>query len=317
MEAILFIVSEPEFFAAPCNIDCEVDVYCAFPGADKVFDTEKVYEKKLTDIGGGIMISDPVIVDKGLRDKGAGSFVSLSHQGILSIYALNEIYTIQFTDLLNDRQVEMEVEHWSTPAFYDDNLILLTYRKPLRESSVEEIFKVANVSAFKDIGDVKKVVPSTDTTLLHSRRTLCYSSDDYISHEYNVDNKINKIIKMEYNVGQYSSLMGINCGIKVVFRDNDEALTYTLSWDNEVTPLRQIWEPGDISAIFVSSSNPKDLSRAVIMYSDYLVKGEVKIEFTEPVKLQRCNSIVRIYRDIFLLYDLNVKKWVLSRITIP
>ena len=35
----------------PCCIDCGVEKYCAFPNADRVFGVNRVYGKKLMDIG--------------------------------------------------------------------------------------------------------------------------------------------------------------------------------------------------------------------------------------------------------------------------
>eukprot|EP00766_Chilomastix_caulleryi_P006164 gnl/Chilomastix_caulleri/815.p4 GENE.gnl/Chilomastix_caulleri/815~~gnl/Chilomastix_caulleri/815.p4 ORF type:complete len:58 (-),score=13.72 gnl/Chilomastix_caulleri/815:428-601(-) len=38
---------------------------------------------------------------------------------------------------------------------------------------------------------------------------------------------------------------------------------------------------------------------------------------TTPFKHQYYQSIIRIHRDIFLVYDANTNKWGLSRIVVP
>ena len=134
------MVPERDFFDTPFWIDCEIDDYCAFPGAYSILGVDRVYEKKLVDVGGGIMMSKLVVVKKELRTKGSTFYISLSHQGILAICSCDDGYTIQFTDILNDRQVEMKVENSTNAAFYDDNVILLTYWETPREAVVKDVF---------------------------------------------------------------------------------------------------------------------------------------------------------------------------------
>ena len=111
--------------------------------------------------------------------------------------------------------------------------------------------------------------------------------------------------------------MGIDCGVKSVFQDEDNRFIYTLDWNNKVTPLHEIREEKSVTSTFASSSNPKDISKCVLRYGDCFIKGGNKVKPKEPIRFKPDQSVIRIYRDIFLLFDTNTKKWVLSRIIIP
>ena len=136
----------------------------------------------------------------------------------------------------------MKVDGISNAAFYDDKVILLTWYKPLREATVEDVFNKKNISVFKKIGDVDYVYPYADISLLHSRRMLCYTSKQGIPYEFNVDTRENRKIEIEQKVFMFSSLMGVDCGVKAVFQDPDNRFTYTLDWNNKVTPLHEVRE---------------------------------------------------------------------------
>ena len=251
-----------------------------------------------------------------MRAGGIGFSASLSHQGILAIYSWGKQYTVQFTNLRNERQVEVEVEDGSSVAFYDDKMILLTCWMPLREARVEEVFNEYDISVFERIGGVNKVNPNTNTSLLHSRRILCYTSKDNIPYEYNVDTRVNKRIEIGQRVWMFSSLMGIDCGVKAVFQDWDNRFTYALDWDNKVTPLHEVREERVLVSLFVSSTRPKDLSKGVLRYHYYLIKGGHKIHPREPIPFEGNQSVIRIYKDVFLLLDKDTHRWVLCRILV-
>ena len=316
MEIVGYVASEEGFFDTPCCIDCEIEKYCAFDNADRVLGVDRVYKKRLINIGEGIVISEPVIMEKRLRVEGRDFCASLSHQGVLAIYSYDRNHVIQFTNLVSEMQVEVEVEDTSNITLYDDKMILLTCYKPLREARVGEVFNKKRVSVFKRIGDVDEVDPFTDTSLVHSRRILCYASTESILYEFNVNTRENKKIEMERKVLFFSSLMGINSGVKAVFQDVDNHFTYSLDWDNRIIPLHEARE-FDFTSLFVSSINPKDLSKCVLKYSNYLIKGGKRIEPRKPIYFEDFYSVMRIYRDVFLLLDRNTNNWVLSRILIP
>lgn len=53
---------------------------------------------------------------------------------------------------------------------------------------------------------------------------------------------------------------------------------------------------------------------SIFKYGNYLVKGETMINTRGLITFEYNYSIVRVYRDIFLAYDMNTKSWVLIRI---
>ena len=86
--------------------------------------------------------------------------------------------------------------------------------------------------------------------------------------------------------------------------------------DNAVSEVDERQDFG-LTTLFPSSTDPTDLRKAAIKYYNHLVFGGKKVEFEKPFKLEDFHSVVRVYRDIFLLYDKNTNSWVLSRIIIP
>ncbi len=50
------MASGDDFSVSPCCITYNVDAFCASTDADRVLGIDRVYEKKLIDIGEGIMI---------------------------------------------------------------------------------------------------------------------------------------------------------------------------------------------------------------------------------------------------------------------
>ena len=70
--------------------------------------------------------------------------------------------------------------------------------------------------------------------------------------------------------------------------------------------------------IFPSSSDPENLEKAAFRYNNYFViKGVGDVCVNGPIELESKQSIVRVYRDIFILFDRKLCKWVFSRIIIP
>ena len=288
----------------------------AMEGVERAFDVDGVMEKRLVDVGEGVLVSEPVIVEEGFKVRKNGFYSSLSAKGVLAIHLWDKYRIVQFTNLLADGEVEVIVSSWTIIAFYDDNVILLTSGKPLRKAAVEDVFRMPHVSTFEKIGDVDKVTPRTDTSLVHLKRVLCYVSRDYIPYEYNVDTQENRRLDIPQRVSSFASLMGTDCGVKAVFEDFPAGCTHTLHWDNTITHLYDS-RGGELSSLFASSSSPWDLSKALLRYGSYLIKGSNKIKLAQPVSLEEDYSITRICNDIFLLYDNNIRRWVLCRIIVP
>ena len=307
----LFISGRKSFFREVACINCSVDEYCACDGADVLFDVDRVMRKGLVDVGQGVRITEPIKVEKGLL-VGDNIYVSLSHDGILAICP--NYSTIQLTDLNINKQVEMEVEDDSLVAFYDDIILLLTFRKPLREARVEEVFENPTIETFKKIEGTSDVKPYTDVSLLHDRRELYYYTVYRRLFSFNVDTRENTKINIGRRVGPIASLTGIDSGVKAVFYSFDDNCIYALNNDNTVTKVNG--ENGCLEALFPSASNPKNIKDALFKYNDNLVKNGNKLDTSKLINFSG-HSVIRIYRDIFLTFDLSTNSWVILRIVVP
>ena len=80
----LFISNRKGFFKENACIDCSIDKYCAFEGADILFDVDNVMRKELIDVGEGVKMTEPIKVENGLLT-GLCVYGSLSYRGILAI----------------------------------------------------------------------------------------------------------------------------------------------------------------------------------------------------------------------------------------
>ena len=80
----LFISRRKGFFREKACINCSIDKYCAFNGANILSTIDTVMRKELIDVGQGVKMTEPTKVEKGLRT-GDSVFASLSHQGILAV----------------------------------------------------------------------------------------------------------------------------------------------------------------------------------------------------------------------------------------
>lgn len=274
-------------------------------------------EQELVEVGEGIKISRPVEVRKELKSIGKWFYISLSYKGILSIHSTTRdtddyeytpgdgINILQLTNLNNNNQVKIEAESESIVAFYDKRMILLTFNKPLREAEVKDVFrKIGKLDVF----------PYSDTGLVLVRRILYCTTIDRTPYKYNVDTKENTKFDIGHKIWSFGSLFGIDIDVQCVFQDDYDECTYVVRDDDNVEEIRGR-ERYNFTSIFASSSNSSDIEMGVLQYWSDLIKDDKKIEFSSPVKFYE-DSIIRIYRDIFLLYDGNTKHWVLSRIII-
>ena len=100
-----------------------------------------------------------------------------------------------------------------------------------------------------------------------------------------------------------------------MYRDNI-GNTFSLNKDNLINELcgRQSYS---LRTVFPSSSDPTDIRKAALRYCNYLMYRGKRVGFNTPFRFESFHSVIRIHRDVFLLYDENTKSWVLSRIIIP
>ena len=285
----------------------------AFSSVKTVFDIKGVMNQKIVDVGEGVKMSEPLKVERELLTGGC-IYSSLSHNGILAICVNDN--TLQFTDLNNDRQVGMDIDNYTVVGFYDSNILLLTYQMPLREATVENVFDNPNIKTFKEIEGTKDVDPYTDVSLLNERRILYYRIANGDLFSFNTDTKENTRIAIGNRIWTIASLTGIDCNVKAVFRDDGDRCIYTLNIDNTITKVDGD-HYYDITALFPLSSDPKNINDAVFKYTQNLIKDGNYIDTRHLIEFDGNYSVIRVYKDIFLAYDKNIKSWVLLRIITP
>lgn len=291
--------------------------FIAFPDADKVFDTKRLAIRGLMDVrnSGGIRVSRPVKINKVLRTKGNSFYASLSHKGILAI--CSDVFLssgLQITDLtIAGRQVDFSVESSTHIAFYDDKMIALTSGETLREAKVEDVFGCPKTSTFKKITDIA-VYSDGETSSVHYSRQLYYKSLDRDLYVFNVDTRSNTALHRK--VYSFADATGIDCGIKFLFQDYNDEKIYSYNEDNTVSLVSEYREKY-LSHIFPSTSNPTDIKSAAFKIDNTLVFRDKKNVFTVPFKFEPNYSLVRIVKDIFLVYDQVSSTWVLARIVVP
>ena len=298
------------FTPAKYCINTTVRKFTAFPFVDRAFNIERVMRKKLVNVGERVRISKPVKVERELVT-GYNIYASLSHQGVLAIYDGRNI--VQFANVNNYRQAKINVESTSITGFYDNNMLLLTYGKPLREAIVEKVFGNPNIEMFKEIEGTGDVRPYTDVSLLQERRVLYYPTTNGKLFAFNVDTRTNTEINVGRNVWNIASLTGIDSGVKAVFRSDDNC-AYTLNMDDTVTQVAKR-QSGSLTTLLFSTSNPKSFKDAVFVYGDYLVKDEKEMGTSRLITFHG-DSMVRVYRDIFLTCVKETRSWVLVRVVV-
>lgn len=311
----VFISGRKNNFGEPACIDCPVDKFCACDDADVLFDIDGVMRKKLIDVGQGVKLSEFLKVEKELLT-GQDIYASLSHQGILAIcVSSDQRSTIQFTDLNNNIQVKMSIEGDTLAAYYDNMILILTYRKPLREATVESVFNNPTVDTFDAIEGTLDVCAATDVSLLHVRRVLHYTSNDLLL-SFNIDTRVYDDGIGRPGLCALASLTGIDSGFEYMYDSDTFTKSIRCMTCSEAEKDNDYYYH-DMDAIFPSNSDPEDIDRAIFRFGRDLVQNREKIDIRHLIQLDWDRSIVRIYRDIFLAYDRKTESWVLLRVFVP
>lgn len=328
--------NERKIFNHSSKIDASIDEFGAFPPVEGVFGVGRVMEQELVVISEEIKIFKLVKVDRVWR---SGSYIHarVSLNGTLCLYMRSDNdngsscsnhqmnsgrndnnndnkHTLQFINTSTNKGVIINVEESSSVAFYNEKAILLTFRKYPRESNVEDLFQARNLSTFKNVGDVK-VDPHTDTSVTHSTRWLYYNSVDGVLYKYNVDTKENVQLDIGHQVWSSASLLGVDVGVRCIFRDRKDRCTYALDEDSSVAKLCKK-EGNRVKSFFAHSSDPYSLESGMTVYERCLRKNDVKHPLGKQLNFGCDDSIVRLYKDVFMFYDYRQSQWVVSRVVV-
>lgn len=319
----LYVATRDTFFHSKACVNCSVERYCAFEGADVLQGIDDIMRTKLVRIMPNVLISTPYIIDRPLR-RGDYIMATVSHKGVLAIFSEMDGYGVEFYDFTNDHVSDIKVETYTKVGFYDDKLIMITSWHPLRECEVETVFSNDDKTInYTKLGDIDTVYCEADVTTLNSTRVLCYLSTENISYEYNVDTGTNKEIEIEEGVGSFLSFTGIDIGVKAIFKEWEGNWGLFYLDKNDVThpiTLKEKINTRFLTDLIPSESSPLDLDKA-LKVDDCFEFSTTRLHSDEGktkknVEFQGHNAIVRIFKDIFLLYDISLFKWVLVRIIV-
>ena len=296
--------------------DLSVGSFKAFDGVEDVFDINSVMERRLVKVGPKVKMSEPITVDIEIEKQGGFIRASLSHNGVLAVYSLRgRKKALELVDLVHQKRADVEVEKTTLAGFYDDKILLLTFSYPLREALLSDVFEKQNISVFDDVGKVG-VNTEADVTLLNLKRKLYYTNRSDVPYMFDVDKRTESVVKIEVERVSFASLMGIDVNINAIFQDLDDKNIFLLNKDMEISPLRKT-EQKELGSVFVSESKPRDSEKFVLKFKKCFSSSWGTKIVEKPVKFNDNYSIIRVYKDVFLLYDSGTREWVLSRIIIP
>ena len=102
-----------------------------------------------------------------------------------------------------------------------------------------------------------------------------------------------------------------------MFQGKDNWYIYSLDSNNNVSEITDI-DKGLLFNVFPSSSDNNNLKSAAYREGNCLIYKDKADDVRSPIKFYSNGvSVVRVYKDVFLLYDCSTKGWVLSRIIVP
>ena len=311
----LFVARGKYFFGALSNVGCSVEEFCACDSADILFNVEEVMGKALVPQGNGVSISEPVKVRTYFEDKGGMFRTSLSHKGVLAVCSLCKGFVVQLTRLKDNKQVEFKIENESHIGFYDDKILLLTLGGPLRESRVKCVFNNPNVCTFQNIKDSKRIRRCPDVSSLNKTMMLYYISIENHIVSYDLITKKQGEIITNWVPKTVISSTGINVKARAVFQGKNSRL-YSLNDHNETEIIGAEFYGGLIEDVIPYGRIPEDLTRSGFRFGKSIKIQNLVIDVRTPIEFECNYSIIRIYKDIFLLYDSTQFRWVLVRIVV-
>ena len=203
--------------------------------------------------------------------------------------------------------------HRTISGSYDNIVISLTESKELRKTSTANTFQVPKVSVSKNISPMK-IHHQADVSGLRVSRTLCFNPELSL-YSYNVDSEGVKRSELAKHVSLTPPYAGIDTGIKTIYVNRTSMKGHSLNEDDTITLRSSIPGITLLNALLPSSSNPKDTADMVFKYNDNSIYKEESIIVQAPTTCESNFDAVRLVRDVSLVCNWRIKKWVVCRIT--
>lgn len=315
-EIFLYISTRPWFFSDFAEVNCSIDNFCACEGANLIEGVNELVNLPLYDSGVGLLFSEVIPLSK-LTVTGTYLYASLSEYGMFACYS-SDYESVTFTSLISDEEFEVETSSHTMVCFYDDKVIFLTSGDRLKECSFDELRKHRDRTIMKYISENNKVDIDTDVSKVNETRRLYYLAGGVL-FEHNVNNH------HEFQIDEVTDPLSIGCttGIfinnaKCILENKTNDLMY-LNNDYEVKYIFYKDSSWTFSTFIPSTSSPNDINKGGKIYNNkrlYVNEyHEIKLE-SSTYTYKRMYTMVRLYRDVFILFDANSSNWLLMRLVI-
>ena len=253
-------------------------------------------------------------------------YAALSPSGTLAVHMYDKNgFAIYFINLVNGDRTRIPIEDWTSMGFYDDKVVFVTIGKPIRECSLANIWMRFDGLELIDKGGPEDIMCDTDMSLINERRVFYYATTSGDMYRYNVDSGLHEHVPTGVQVSGICPTTGIDTGFEVLFTGEGEGWEdvhlYGININNgEVKKLFSTKADRVFSMVIPSSSQPFDISKAIMLsfngrfYSGTHPEGVV---FQAPLGYNRDMSLVRLYKDVFLMLDSVSHEWFLVRLAVP
>ena len=298
-------------------VDCPVNEYVGFKNALNVPKIAEALTQKVTDVGAGVLVSEgveiqdiPVDVDNIL--------VGVSEEGWLCICSGFTGCILVFYNLHNGNSFSIKCGfRFTCPYFYKGKIYLLPHRgKWIYEAKLRDLIETPTIKTFRRIkiggcwnwGDNSK---TPETGLVR------YVTSDYTIRNYNIIERIDEPLMI--SGGEVLSSTGIDMGENDFIYKVDGCILAHTTYNKSKVISRNTY----IGLVCIpSQSSPTNPSKALYISQDsdgsicYTYLGNI-VELALPFEYEPFISIIRVYKDVFLVYDKFKRKWKYLRILVP
>ena len=300
--------------------------FSAFDTVDKIREIASLQSTTLRQVDEEMYISDiidfPELTNVGVPNEDFVVIASVSHFGIIATFCGKRNYTnhrtpgiLQLYDIKYRRKIDIETKDIATVAFFDDKAIVLVQGQEPIEMTVNNIFDKSSIDSSGVIHNRAPVLGWCDPTCTHESRRVYYTTATTNRIvKYNVDTK-NTTIYDVFSLG-HPSMTGIQIpGIRTIFR-NGYIFVSSLKKDGSYSEFGQS-NYRSINAIIPHPSEPENLERLLMFsFDNYTFNGKIKSYRELKFRPEDGTNIVRLLRDIFLIYDKDKAKWGIVKIAV-